>query len=378
MKFLLTEEQNYIQKATRDFTRGEFDDDQILDLIEKKCFPKKMFKNACKLDLIGLTYPETAGGQGCEMMDNVIVIEELCRRDSAMGIALSTVDMGAELIARYGDKKMVKRWVSPVLKGKAVSALICPALGEEKSPVSYRKEGGNLILNGEASFVMNAGIADYFILVADPEDEASTDKRIIAVVPKEIQCVNVKDPWDKLGLDMLAWHRVSFDDAKLSVANLILGDSKGSDLVLELQQNNLLKISAMFLGIAQGAFELALGYAKQREQFRRKIALFQGISQKIAQMYIKLQEGRAAVYNAARLYEGGGIDLHDLIAVKLTAQSVAEFLTDEALQIHGGVGYMIEFPIEHFFRDVKCLRTLMGRKIFETDIISQKLIGNIK
>jgi alkylation response protein AidB-like acyl-CoA dehydrogenase len=378
MKFLLTEEQNYIQKATRDFTKGEFDDDQILDLLEKKCFPKKMLKNACKLDLIGLTYPEAAGGQACEMMDNVLVIEELCRRDSTMGISLSTVDMGVELIARYGDKKMVKTWVSPVLKGKAVSALICPELGQEKSSVSYRKEGEDLVLKGEAPLVINAGIADYFILVADPEDDASTDKRILAVIPRETQGICVGESCDKLGLDMLAWHKVSFDDAKISVANLVLADPKEIDPLLVLQQNNLMKISAMFLGIAQGAFDLALGYARSREQFRRKIALFQGISQKIAQMYIRLQEGRAAVYNAASLYDRGGIDLHDLIAVKLTAQSVAELLTDEALQIHGGVGYMVEFPIEHFFRDVKCLRTFMGRKIFETDIISQKLIGNIK
>jgi len=381
MKFHLTEEQNYIQKATWDFARGAFDAEQILELMEKRCFPEKIFKNACKLDLIGMTYPESAGGQECGMMEHVLVIEALCRKDSSLGIALAGADMGTELIARYGNQKAIKKYVAPLLKGNMVASLICPEIGEEQSPVQYRECDDGIVLNGGASLVLNAGIAGYFIIVADDADvpdQSAGGERIVAVVPRDIPGLEVGESINKLGLDMLSWHGVKLENVKLPGDHLLSSEGEIPDLFMRLQQNNLLKISAMFLGIAQGAFDLALGYAKQREQFRRKIARFQGISQKIASMYVKLQEGRAGVYNAALLYDEDAIDLHDLIAVKLSIEAVAEMITDEALQIHGGVGYMVEFPIEHFFRDVKCLRTFTGRKICHLDLISRKLIGKLK
>jgi alkylation response protein AidB-like acyl-CoA dehydrogenase len=178
-------------------------------------------------------------------------------------------------------------------------------------------------------------------------------------------------------MDMMSWHSVNFDSTQISISAMIFCDETGADPVNILEQNLLLKTAAMFLGMAQGAFDLALEYAKEREQFRRKIAAFQGISQKIASMYIRLREGRASVYAAARACDEKRIGLTDLIATQLSAQALAEFLTDEALQIHGGVGYMIEFPVEHFFRDVKCLRTLLGRNITRMDLISQRVIGRL-
>ncbi|GAB6143813.1 acyl-CoA dehydrogenase family protein [Desulfocicer niacini] len=380
MKFHLTEEQNYIQKATWDFARGAFDAEQILELMEKRCFPEKIFKKACKLDLIGMTYPESAGGQECGMMEHVLVIEALCRKDSSLGIALASADMGTELISRYGNKQAIKNYVTPLLKGNRVASLICPEVGEEQSPVRYRECDDGIVLNGGASLVLNAGIAGYFIIVADADlpDQSPGGKRIMAVVPRDIPGLGVTESCDKLGLDMLSWHGVKLENVKLTGDHLLSSEGELIDLSMELQHNNLLKLSAMFLGIAQGAFDLALGYAKQREQFQRKIVRFQGISQKIASMYVKLQEGRAGVYNAALLHDKKAIDLHDLIAVKLSIEAAAEMITDEALQIHGGVGYMVEFPIEHFFRDVKCLRTFTGRKICHLDLISRKLIGKLK
>jgi alkylation response protein AidB-like acyl-CoA dehydrogenase len=375
MTFQLTEEQTFIQKASRDFARGEFDDDQILDLIEKQQFPKKMLKTACKLDLIGLTWSESAGGQECGMMESVLVTEELCRRDSTMGLALSFADVGAEVVAQFGTSDQIKAFNAPLLKGKSVTALICPELGQRPGPVCYQKTDDTLILTGEAPVVLNAGIADFFLAVAHPED--GQGERILVLFPKNMPGIDVSEPQKKLGMDMMSWHSVNFDSTQISISAMISCDETGADPVNILEQNLLLKTAAMFLGMAQGAFDLALEYAKEREQFRRKIAAFQGISQKIASMYIRLREGRASVYAAARACDEKRIGLTDLIATQLSAQALAEFLTDEALQIHGGVGYMIEFPVEHFFRDVKCLRTLLGRNITRMDLISQRVIGRL-
>ncbi len=367
----LSKEQIFIQKATRDFTRGEFDDDQLLDLIKNKQFPDKLLKQACKLDLVGLTFPESAGGQECGMVESVLVTEELCRRDSTAGIALASADLGAEVIAHYGTKDLVASCIRPLLKGEAVTALVSPELGDTQGPVTCEYQGEALILNGTVPQVLNAGIAPYFIVVAEQVKNGETKGQALAVVFRKTEGITVSDPEKKLGLDMTAWHRVSFDQVRISADNLITAPVK------TLWQAVLLKMSAMYLGIGQGAFDLALNYARQREQFRRKIAQFQGISQKIADMYIRLQGCRSAVYAAARAMDGGCIDLHDMIATKLFAEAAAEYLTDESLQIHGGVGYMIEFPVEHFFRDVKCLRTLMGRKITQKDIVSAKVIGRL-
>lgn len=375
MTFQLTEEQTFIQKAARDFARGEFDNDQILDLIEKMQFPKKTLKTACKLDLIGLTWPESAGGQECGIMESVLVTEELCRKDSTMGLALSFADIGAEIVAIFGTTDQVKAFNAPLLKGKSVTALIFPELGQEQGPICYRKIDDTLVLNGEASLVVNASIADFFLVVADPED--GQGERILLLLTKETPGIDVSEPRKKLGMDMMPWNVVNFESAEISIKAMISRDEKGGGPINILEQNLLLKTAAMFLGIAQGAFDLALGYAKEREQFRRKIAAFQGISQKIAAMYTRLREGRALVYAAAQAYDEKRIGLTDLIAAQLSAENLAEFLTDEALQIHGGVGYMIEFPVEHFFRDVKCLRTLLGRKITRMDLISQRVIGRL-
>ena len=329
-------------------------------------------KKACKLDLIGMTFPESAGGQECGMTENVLMAEALCRQDSAAGIALSTADMGAELIARYGSRGLVKACVPPILKGKAVTAVICPELGEENGPVRFTEKQDTFILEGEASLVLNAGRAAFFLVVArNPE---APQREILAVVPRNAPGIGVGDARKKLGLDMMDWHPVDFDQVEIPRDHVISTDSD-TDPVLVLQQNMLLKTCGMFLGVAQGAFDLAVEYAKRREQFRRKIALFQGISQKIARMYIQLKQARAIVYAAAQAHDRHGSALHNLIAAKLAAENAAEFLTDEALQIHGGVGYMIEFPVEHFFRDVKCLRTFMGRKITQMELISRKIIG---
>lgn len=380
MKFQLTEEQNYIRKATQDFAKGEFDEYRILELMENRSFPENIFKNACKLDLIGLTYPESAGGQECNMMDNILVIEELCRKDSGIGIALSLPDMGAELIARYGNADMIKKYISPLLKGKTLPAVINPFPGQMTGDILFEKTEDGIILAGEAPLVLNAGIAGYFVVVASPQNPGTneTGDNIIAVVDKDTQGMEIKKNRRKLGLDMLSWHPVTFNDVKIPAKNILTPPAKPVNLEMELQKSWLMKLSAMYLGIAQGAYDLALDYAKQREQFRKKIAGFQGISEKIARMYMELEKTRAMVYTTAALYDEKTINLHELTATKLCAESAAEYITDESLQIHGGVGYMIEFPIEHFFRDVKLLRTLMGRKTFQMDIISHKLIGKLK
>jgi alkylation response protein AidB-like acyl-CoA dehydrogenase len=382
MEFPLTNEQKYIQKAVREFARGEFDDDQILELLQGGSFPQTLLKKACKLDFIGLCYPENCGGQGCGLMEQVLVIEELCRKDSAAGIALSTVDAGAEVIAIFGNEKQQKKYLPPFTKGKAISAFMyADADDGEGSPMSTSLTPGGkdtYLLSGEAAFVFNADLAELLIVQTQlAADSASAGGSVFALVGKGAPGVSIIPMGDKLGMGMLSWHKVIFQAVEVFEADVIRPEPSVMEGGIRFRQIHLLRMAAMYLGLAQGAFDLALTYARQRVQFNRKIGEFQGIRHKLADMYVNLQAGRSLVYAAAANCDRGQVEPHDLLTVKLVAERTALFATDEALQIFGGSGYMVELPVEHFYRDARTLRAFTGSKMLQKDLIAQAVIGRI-
>ena len=381
MRFTLTEEQKYIQKAVREFTRGEFDEDQILQLLEKRDFPRSLLQKACRLDFIGVCYPEQFGGQACGAMDQVLVVEELCRKDSSVGIALSMADAGAEIIGAWGDDKQKEKILPDLAKGKMLSTVLFGDLdaGEDcRSAVELTPRGsGTFRLDGSAGFVLNAEQADVLIVQAQIAVEAAAPGSVFVLLDRNTPGVTVQSIGDKLGLGTIPWHNVLFEDAEVTEADIVRPAAQGRDGMLAHQKTHLIRFAAMYLGIAQGALDMALDYAKQRIQFNRKIGAFQGIRHKLADMYADLQATRAFVYAVAGAHEHQPGDLHDLLAVKLQAERTALFLTDEALQIFGGSGYMVEVPVEHFYRDARTLRALSGRTIFQKDMIAQAVIGNL-
>ena len=383
MKFKLTDEQTYIQRAVREFTKGEFDDDRILELVEKREFPLQLLKKAARLDFIGVCFPEHFGGQDCGLMEQVLIIEEFCRKDSSVGIALSTADAGAEIIWAFGDEDQKKRFLPALAGGKAVSAVFfsdadagddCPS-----EAVLSLSETGSWWLNGEAPYICNALQAEVIVVQAriDTKDSASREETAFALLDREAPGVVVESMGEKLGIDMVSWYRVRFTDVPVTEAGIVRptpGDRSGA---MGFQKIHIVRTAAVYLGIAQGALDMALAYAKQRVQFNRRIAEFQGIRHKLADMYIDLQAARALVYAVVEAYDRGQKDLHDLLATKLTAEKAALFITDEALQIFGGSGYMIELPVEHFYRDVRTLQALAGRKSFQKDVIARAVIGKM-
>lgn len=381
MKFALTEEQKYIQKAIREFTRGEFDEDQILELLENRDFPQNLFRKACKLDFVGVGYPEEFGGQACGMMEQVLVIEEFCRKDSSVGIALGSADAGAEIVCAWGNDAQKQKLLPGLAKGKLVSTVLFGDVDarEDGRPAALLTPAGDgtFRLNGKADFVMNAERADVFIVQAQMGADAPATGCAFALLKRNTPGVTLQALGEKLGIGVIAWHHVILQDVVVTEADIVRPADEGRGAMLDFQKIHLLRIAAMFLGIAQGSLDMALRYARQRVQFNRKIGEFQGIRHKLADMYMDLQATRALVYAAAdgHLYDHG--DLHDLLGVKLTAERTAMHLTDEALQIFGGSGYMIELPVEHFYRDARTLRALSGRTVFQKDVIAQAIVGHL-
>lgn len=381
MRFQLTDEQKYIQKAAWEFARGEFDNDRILELLQNRTFPQTLLKKACKLDFIGVTTPEEFGGQGCGLMEQVLIIEEFCRKDSSVGIALSTVDAGVEVIGTLGSEEQKKRYLPAFTRGKSVSSVLFGSAddGDACTPdiTLIPRGNGRYLLKGESAFVCNADRADVLVVHAQlcPDGSASGAESIVVLVDRGKPGVCITPMGDKLGMGMISWSKVLFRDSEIVEADLIRLNDDTSNKGADFRRVNLIRMTAMYLGIAQGAFDLALPYARQRVQFNRKISEFQGIRHKLVDMYTDLQAARSLVYVAASDYDRRQCEFHDLLVVKLVAERAALFVTDEALQIFGGSGYMVELPIEHFYRDARTLQSLTGRKTFEKDVIAQVIIG---
>ena len=375
MKFMLTEEQRSIQRAANEFAKGEFDDDNILELLQGDRFPEKIWKKACKLGFVGLCYPEACGGQECSLMDHVLVVEALCRKDSSVGVALSLSDMGADLIKALGTEDQKKRYLPRLAKGKLMSsALYADADRNDACSADHlvlQEEADVFRLNGQAQYVLNADRAGILVVQC-----CGSDGNAFVVLEKETDGVTINPQGAKLGMGMLPWYEVGFENVRISRDAVISGVSQMA--MNDFRKQQLLKTSAMYLGLGQGAYDQALTYSKQREQFRRKLAEFQGIRHKLVDMYTAVTATRSLVYHCGELMEKGQIDLADLTVIKLQSERTAMDVTYEALQIFGGTGYMVEIPIEHYYRDARMLQCLSGRSLFQKDRVSREIVGTIK
>ena len=374
MQFPLTSEQRSIQRAVNEFTRGEYDNDQIFALLKEGRFPERIWKKACQLGFIGLLFPEECGGQECSLMEQILVTEAMCRKDSSVGIALTFADMGAEIICALGSALQKKRLFA-ITKGKHISAAIFFDLDKNSaasaSGMMLTKDAGTYRLNGRSRHVFNADLADFYIVQCRFEGGQG-----FVLVEKGAIGVSVAAMGSKLGLGMLAWYEVAFDDVEVACEQLLLTDS--ADYLKSFPQHRLLRIAAIYVGVAQGAYDQAIAYSKQRVQFKRKLAEFQGIRHKLADMYRQLTASRSLLYHAGSLLsEATNLDIADLTMVKLQAEETCRYVCYEALQIFGGTGYMVEMPIEHFYRDAVMLQAMSGRSIFQKDRLAEHIIGRL-
>jgi alkylation response protein AidB-like acyl-CoA dehydrogenase len=354
-----------------------------LELQQKREFPYGILKKARKLGFIGISFPDVFGGQDYGLFENVLVIEEFCRKDSGVGIALTSVDMGPELISRFGDPRQKERFLCPITKGETISSLVCPEMdedGEGGASASLRmKDNGRYVLSGETPYVLNGSLADFFIVYCrmNSQEAGPGLQDRFAMVGKGSVGLSIIDMGDKLGMGMLPWSKLTFNAVEISKDDILGRDPNGFDQLSEIRKVVMVKAGAQALGIAQGAFDRALAYSKQREQFGKKIGEFQGIRHKLVDMHLKIEATRLLVYSAALQYDRRKVDLRDTMTANLFAEMAAVEVTDEALQIFGGAGYMIETPVEHFYRDARILRTLSGRQLPKKDVIAHSIIGRI-
>ncbi len=384
MEFELNRTQKEIQKAVRDFTKGEFDKELALELDRKHEFPKKIWQKAGNLGLIGVHYPEEYSGQGLGSLEDIIVIEELCRGDSTIGSAVALASFGSELVLHYGSEELKQKYLPLVAEGKMLSggAFTEPDHGSDITAMNTTavKDGDEWVVNGVKTFITNGGLAGFYSVLCQTDPDATPAYRGLSVifVEDDREGLTTMDVGEKMGISMMATAEVSFKDVRVPAGNLIGEEGKGFYHVLHFFDESRIQIAAQALGTAQGAYDRALSYVKQREQFGKKIAQFQVTQHKLADMATKIELARLITYKAAWNFDQGRIDPKLTSMAKMYAAKTAVEVADEAIQLLGGYGYMKEYEVERFYRDAKITEIYEGTKEIQKNTIASAIIGKLK
>ena len=381
MQFELNDEQKEIKRAIREFCEKEFTPELALELDEKEEFPLDLYRKAAKLGFTSMRIPEEYGGQGYGLLEDCIVVEEMCRVDPGIGAAISLGNlMVPDVLLKHGTEEQKEKYIPPLAKGDAIAAAAFtePEHGSDitRMDTTAVKSGDEWIINGSKEFITNAPIADTFIILCQTDPNATPSHRgeSIFLAEKGTPGLEVTKLKGKMGIRPCITGSVSLSDLKVPESNLVGELNKGFYYTLELFDGTRITIAAQAVGIAQGAFEKAFNYAKQRKQFGSPIINFQGISFKLADMITKIETARMITYKAAWLFDQGRVDPVVTAMAKTYASRVAMEVTDEAIQIHGGYGYLADYHVERFHRCAKITEIYEGTSEIQKHTVARYLI----
>jgi len=376
MDFSLTREQVDIQKAAKEFAKGEFDPDAALEYDEKQQFPSVIWKKAAELGFVGVHVPEKYGGQELGIFENALIVEAFCRQDSGIGMALALSDFGSEMILRHGNEGQKRRILPIVAQGEGIVTLAFLEQGYSLAPfeTSARMNTDGYIVDGKKSFVTLGGLAQYIIVVCQTKLDDQFGQSAILVETKA-DGVDVVSMGEKMGMRMIPVDQVSFTNARIPQENLIGKEDGGYLHLRDFLNEARIETAAMGVGIAQGGMDRALEYSKKREQFGRAIVTFEVIRNKLADMYADVELARLMTYKAAWLFDRGEPDIRCSLMSKMVATGAAYRVTNDALQIHGGQGYMTEGHIEHYYRDAKVLDLFLEPGQSQRSMLANEITG---
>ncbi len=384
MDFELTKSQKEIQKAAREFAKGEFDKELALELDRTHEYPTKIWKKAADLGFIGVHYPEKYSGQDLGVLENIIIADVFCAQDSSIGSAIALASFASECVLRFGSDELKQKYLPAVAEGEMLSAgaFTEPDHGSDITSLDTTavRDGDEWVINGTKTFITNGGMAGFYCTMCQTDDEVQPSYRGISLilVEAERQGITATDIGDKMGIHMTSTAEINYKDVRVPVSNMIGKEGKGFYQVLEFFDESRILVAAQALGTAQGAYDRALAYVKQREQFGRKIAQFQVTQHKLADMATKIELARLITYKAAWNFDQGRIDPKLTSMAKMYAARTAVEVADEAIQLLGGYGYMTEYEVERFYRDAKITEIYEGTKEIQKNTIASAVLGKIK
>jgi short/branched chain acyl-CoA dehydrogenase len=377
--FDLSSEQEEFRKAIREFAE-EVVAPRAEEMDRKEELPMDVVKQMGELGLFGVPFPEEYGGQGADFLTFCLAIEELARVDSSIAITLeAAVGLGATPIFHFGTEEQKRRWLVPMCRGEILGAfgLTEPGGGSDAAATrtSAKLDDEEWVINGSKALITNSGtpISKVVTITAvtgagDGEKEIST-----IILPTDTPGFQVGKSYRKIGWRASDTHELSFSGCRVPEENLLGERGKGYAQFLQTLDDGRIAIAALAVGLSQGCLDESLKYAKEREAFGRSIGEFQGIQFKLADMRVAVETARLATYQAAWLKDQGRSYKAEASLAKLYSSEVAVTCAREAVQVHGGYGFIEEFPVARFYRDSKVLEIGEGTSEIQRILIARDL-----
>jgi len=379
MDFALSPQHEQIRRTVRDFAEREIV--PVADEMERAgTFPADLIRRAAGLGLLGVPYPESVGGTGLDSLAYAITIEELARASGSVAIIVSAhTSLGCGPLFLAGTPEQQERFLRPLASGAKLGAygLTEPGAGSDSrgTRTRARREGDKWVLDGAKRFITNAGVADVYIVTAVTEASAESGRISAFIVEAGTPGFSIGRMEEKMGLHASATGELLFDGCRIPAENLLGSEGEGDRLFLQTLDGGRIGIAAMALGLAQAAYEAASAHARQREQFGRPIAAFQGVAFMIADMATQIDAARLLVYRAAWLKDQAQPFSTEAAMAKLFASEVARQVTNDAIQVHGGYGYVAEYKVERYLRDAKLTEIGEGTSQIQRLVIARNLLG---
>nr|WP_276904715.1 acyl-CoA dehydrogenase [Pedobacter kyonggii] len=378
MHFELSEEQLMIQQAARDFAQQELKPG-VIERDEHQKFPAEQVKKLGELGFLGMMVSEKYNGSGLDAISYVLVMEELSKIDASASVVVSVnnslVCYGLEA---YGSEAQKEKYLKPLAAGEKIGAFCLsePEAGSDATSqrTTAEDKGDYYLLNGTKNWITNGSTASTYLVIAQTHPELRHKGINTFIVEKGMEGFTIGPKENKLGIRGSDTHSLMFNDVKVPKENRIGEDGFGFKFAMKTLEGGRIGIAAQALGIAQGAFELATQYAKERKSFGKPIAEHQAIAFKLADMATQIEAARLLVYKAAWLKDQGLPYTQAGSMAKLFASKVAMDVTIEAVQVHGGYGFVKEYHVERLMRDAKITQIYEGTSEIQKMVISREVI----
>jgi alkylation response protein AidB-like acyl-CoA dehydrogenase len=378
--FSFTEEQKHLRKSVREFAEGEIAP-HVMEWDEVSQFPTELIPKLADMGLLGVIFPEQYGGAGLGYIEYATVIEELARIDGSIGLIVAAHNsLCSNHIFKFATEEQKKRYLVPLAQGKKLGAwsLTEPEAGSDAggTRTTAVRHGAEWVINGAKTFTTNGHYADVCVAMAVTDKSKASHGISAFIIEKGTPGFRPGKKENKLGMRASDTSEIIFTDCRVPGENLLGAEGEGFTGSLKILDGGRISIAALALGMAQGALEAATRYAKQRKQFGKAISEFQAIQFKLADMATQVEAARLLVYQAAWLADRKDVRFtRESSMAKLFASEIAVRVADECVQIHGGYGFIKDYPAEKYYRDVKLCTIGEGTSEIQKLVIARQLLG---
>jgi alkylation response protein AidB-like acyl-CoA dehydrogenase len=378
MTFQLSPEQEAIREAVHEFGMEEIRP-VAKEYEADHRYPSELLSAAADLDLVAPHVPEAYGGAGMDAIATVLITEELWRADPGVGGSIAAADFGTGMLLEFGDEWMCEEWLPPITAGETpiATGISEPAHGSNVAGMDTRAEqdGDEWVLNGNKMWITNGSVADVAIIMAKTSPEKGHNGITAFLTETDVDGYDATPIRNKLGIKAQDTAEIVIDDLRVPDENVVGEVDEGFYQLMQFFSAARADVSGQATGVAQAALDEAVAYAQEREQFGQPISEFQAIEHKIAEMATNVEAARSLAYRAGAALEAGDDALATRLCsmAKLFASEMAVDVTDEALQVHGGAGYVSDHHIERFYRDARITKIYDGTSEIQKNIISEQL-----